>query len=199
MAFGIGTLMKGVSGMMRSLRDNVREVGQEALGEAIGRQVPEFIKDRVQKITAVPDRGELYADLAAMPRDEIENLMRRIDAAVRAKCDDRLVTQLLKIPREQRPEVFELMDRMSNEEFDAAIAFLEQEMIPQDVKRFVSTMVAAVGKAGMQLGDEVKKIDGMAARLALKMRASDYRQGLRKQLRLKPDVVVLTEKDVEED
>ena len=124
--------------MFHRLRDWGRLVGKElwevtkgATGEAIGKKVVEKTTEAVFRDL----RGELEVDLNRLPWEDTRNIRRRRREAKAQYRENRFVTLLAKIPREDRAEMFVLLDRMTDEEFWEELDALEHDVIPQWIAR----------------------------------------------------------------
>lgn len=138
------------------------EVTKQATGEAIGKKAVEKTTEAVFRDL----RGELLTDLAALPQEDTRNLWRRHREASAAKRENRFVTLLTKIPREKRAEIFVILDRASDEEFEQALNLLEHDVIPQFLGRVwqragktLRPLVAEVDRAAGELVPKIKQFN----------------------------------------
>lgn len=145
--------------MFHRLRDWGKIIGKElwevtkgATGEAIGKKVVE----KTNEIIFCDLRGELEVDLNKLPWGETQNLRRRRREAKAQHRENRFVTLLTKIPRENRAEMFVLFDRMTEEEFWEELNALEHDVIPQLLDR----VWQRVGKTLRPLVVEVDRVAG---------------------------------------
>lgn len=128
-------MFQWIKNMFKGVGSEVWEITKHATGEAIGKGVSgvagEAVKVAVEKITTDP-HGEIVSDIKKLLGEDDRRVMfRRLLRHTAEHRENRTANLLLKIPREQRKEVFEWLCWLDDQQFEQVLDLLENNKIEE--------------------------------------------------------------------
>lgn len=132
-------MFQWIKNIFKGAGSEIWEITKHATGEAIGKGISgageAAVKIAVEKIIADP-HGELLTDIKKFLSEEDRQAMfRRLLRHTAEHRENRTANLLLKIPREQRREVFEWLCWLDDQQFEQVLDLLENNKIEEFLAR----------------------------------------------------------------
>lgn len=124
-------MFQWVKNLFKGAGKEVWEVAKQATGEAVGKGIHEGVKIAVEKITVDP-HGELVSEIKRLLEEENRRIMfSRLLRHTAEHRENRTANLLIKIPREQREEIFEWLCWLNDEQFEQVLDLLENNRVEE--------------------------------------------------------------------
>lgn len=161
-------MFQWIKNLFKGAGKEVWEVAKQATGEAVGKGIHDGVRIAVEKITVDPN-GELVSEIKRLLGEDDRQIMfgRLLRHTVEHR-ENRTANLLIKIPREQRKEIFEWLCWLDDAQFEQVLDLLENNRVEEFFARNwakisprIEPFRREVGEAARELGESLNAPGGL--------------------------------------
>jgi hypothetical protein len=132
----------------------LKVAGIVTFADVAGKKIAEGSVEKISKAIFEDIRGELLANIMGLEDEDVQEVLKeRHRKSMVAHTENRFVTLLTKIPKDQRKEILTAMGHMEEEEFEQMLYLLEHDPIPQAFARLRQATSKAVRREWPRVRD----------------------------------------------